>query len=326
MNVERSLAKVARVLAPLSLVLFAARHAHADAASEAAADALFKEGKSLATAGNYAAACAKFEASQKKAPAAGTLVNLADCYEHEGKIASAWITYKEAARAAAIRKKTEWETLSKGRIAALEPKLPRLTISPPDNAPADVTIARDGEALARGELSVAIPVDPGSHTVTASAPGRVPFEKRVDVREGATIEVSIPPLDAISSPRVALPSDTGTDGWPVQKTLGLVLGGVGVVGVGVGVATGIVTLGKKSDASALCTDYPRGCSDVAAARALNDDASAMAVVSTVGFVVGGALATAGAVLYFTAPNKTTALRVAPTFAGPGLGASFGGQF
>jgi hypothetical protein len=50
--------------------------AQADAGSSAAAEALFSEGKALANAKNFVAACPKFEASQKLDPGAGTLLHL----------------------------------------------------------------------------------------------------------------------------------------------------------------------------------------------------------------------------------------------------------
>lgn len=318
----------------LATTLFGAGIARADATSEAAADALFKEAKNLATAGNYSQACPKFEASQKKSPAAGTLVNLADCYEHEGKITSAWVTYKEAARAAALRKKPEWETLSKSRIAALEPKVPKLTVGPTSMADRpDMQITRDGETLARGEWAVAIPVDPGPHLIVATAPGRTAFKKTIDVlANGETLDVQIPVLEEAvgavvngNPPRRESPRPDES-GMATQKVVGLVLGTVGVVGGAIGAVTGVMTLGKKGDAAALCTSYPLGCSDTNAARALNDDASTMGAVSTVSFVVGGLLLASGTVLFLTAPKKTASLQIAPTFAGSSVGAMVGGRF
>jgi hypothetical protein len=313
----------------VTVSLLGAGPAQADAASEAAAEALFKQAKTLATAGNYAEACPKFEASQKKSPAAGTLVNLADCYEHEGKITSAWVTYKEASRASAIRKKTEWETLSKSRIAALEPKVPKLVVGPTPMADrADMQIARDGETLARSEWAVAIPVDPGTHTIVATAPGRATFKRTIDVpADGKTFEVRVPVLEETG---VALgKGDEGVHdegGMPTRKTVGLVLGGVGVVGVAIGTVTGILTFGKKSDAAALCTSYPLGCADPAAARALNGEASTMGAVSTISFVFGGVLLAGGTVLFLTAPKNVASLQIAPTFAGSSIGAVAGGRF
>src|SRR5579862_5648801 len=77
------------------------RPAAAQSASEqAAAEALFNQARDLMAAKQYADACPKFAESERLDPAPGTLLNLATCYERNGQIASAWVTFKEAATAA----------------------------------------------------------------------------------------------------------------------------------------------------------------------------------------------------------------------------------
>src|SRR5688572_27022649 len=74
--------------------------AHAQAENQAAARALFEEARDLAKAGNYSAACPKFEAANRLYASPGALLNLADCYEHLGRTASAWSQFGEAASVA----------------------------------------------------------------------------------------------------------------------------------------------------------------------------------------------------------------------------------
>src|SRR5512136_2811036 len=62
----------------------------------AAAEVLFREGRKLVAANDFAAACPKFAESQRLDPAVGTLLNWAACEEHVGKLASAWQRWKEA--------------------------------------------------------------------------------------------------------------------------------------------------------------------------------------------------------------------------------------
>src|SRR5262245_40354409 len=61
-----------------------------------AADYLFREARKASRAGNYAKACPLFAESLRLDPGAGTLMNLADCEEHLGQIASAWEHWREA--------------------------------------------------------------------------------------------------------------------------------------------------------------------------------------------------------------------------------------
>ena len=61
----------------------------------AAADVLFRRAKDALAAGNVDGACASFAESQRLDPAAGTLLNLADCEEKQGKLATAWQHFVE---------------------------------------------------------------------------------------------------------------------------------------------------------------------------------------------------------------------------------------
>src|SRR5690242_6612861 len=78
-------------------VLLGATTAGAQGADLAAAQSLFDAAKQLVAQGKHAEACPKFLASFKLDPKPGTAVNLADCYEKTGQIASAWARFQEAA-------------------------------------------------------------------------------------------------------------------------------------------------------------------------------------------------------------------------------------
>src|SRR5262245_9529459 len=64
------------------------------------ADALFKEGKSLFEAGNFAEACGRFAESDALDPTVSTLGLLAGCHEQQGRLATAWKEYLETAKRA----------------------------------------------------------------------------------------------------------------------------------------------------------------------------------------------------------------------------------
>src|SRR5689334_6286435 len=61
------------------------------------ARALFRSGRGLVAEGKYEQACPKFEQSLKLDPGLGTKFNLADCYEHLGKTATARTLFLEVA-------------------------------------------------------------------------------------------------------------------------------------------------------------------------------------------------------------------------------------
>src|SRR5262245_18728599 len=66
-------------------------HISARADDSAAAQALFDQGRKLMESERWAEACPKLEESQRLDPAGGTLLHLALCREHEGRIATAWV-------------------------------------------------------------------------------------------------------------------------------------------------------------------------------------------------------------------------------------------
>ncbi len=295
-----------------TLAAFTMRAVPALASDEAAAEALFLEAKKLAAAGKLAEACPKFAESNRLDRGAGTLIHLADCYAKNGQSASAWATFKDAASAAQALGRADWQKLATQRAAALEPKLAKLTIRVQD--PADkIEVTRDGAPTSPASWGTPIPVDVGSHGVEASAPSRTTFKTSVKVaKDGDRVEVVVPKLEnapvaavappppptpvPVTSPPVVHSGDEGAG----QRTVGFIVGGVGVAGVALGAVTGLIAMGKNSDSKKLCPENG-GCASTDAVSA-NDSAKGFGLVSTIGFIAGGAAVAAGAILIFTAPS------------------------
>ena len=130
----------------LAAVLGAPISAFAQSAdNKVQAEALFEEGRKLMDQQHYDEACKKLEGSQKLDPGAGTLLNLAACYEKNGQIASAWVTYKDAAAASAGRHQ-DWVDQANTKVTELEPKLSHLTIVVQQSLP-NLEIRRDGVVI-----------------------------------------------------------------------------------------------------------------------------------------------------------------------------------
>ena len=274
----------------------------------------------MAAKGRYAEACPKFEASQQLDPGLGTLLNLADCYEKLGKTASAWAEYRDAiplARAAGSKVRLD---LATSRAAALESRLSKLTIrvSSATSAVPGLEIRRDGAVVLQAELDSALPVDPGSHTLEASAPGKQRWSTTVQIAaDTPNVVVEVPALTeaadvkttaAVAATKSPAPKpESKPEGSPAehagssQRTVAIVVGAVGVAGLGVGTAFGILAKNKWSDAKAKCSNYPSACSPEGID--LNSTANSQATISTVAFIAGGAAVAAGAVLWFTAGSK-----------------------
>jgi serine/threonine-protein kinase len=295
--------------------------------SEAAATALFDDGRQLMDQQRWVEACPKLAESEQLAPSGGTLINLAECYEHTGQTASAWVAWKGAAARANAAGKRDIERNSLGRAAALEPALARLTIAV--EAASDVeglVVKRDGVVVGRTELGMGIPVDPGVHVVEASAPKKKTLSTKVDVsasQPSTQVNVRLEDEPAVVGPERVAPAAPATKpeqpsprpaGPPsgTQRTIGLVVGATGIAGIGVGTAFGLIAKSKNDEAL-----QPANCRTSAYCTreglALTSDAKNAATVSTIAFGVGAAAIAAGAVLWLTAPasSMTGEIRLAP---------------
>jgi hypothetical protein len=334
----------ASVLAFVAIVL---RSAPALAGDEAAAEALFLEAKRLAAEGKLAEACPKFAESNRLDRGAGTLIHLADCYEKNHQTASAWATFKDAASAAQGLGRADWQKLATQRAAALEPKLAKLTIKVQDPAE-KIEVTRDGSATSQASWGTPIPVDVGNHVVAASAPGRKAFKTTVTItKDGDRSEVMVPKLDvdatagaktpavAASSPGTGtrpVDADAGSSDGSAQRTIGLVVGAIGVAGLAVGGVTGLVAMAKNSDSKKACPN-DGACVSSDAVDA-NSSAKTFGTVSTIGFIAGGAAVAVGAVFILSAPSSrpahaataTKGIRVVPATDGRSAGMSVLGVF
>lgn len=185
------------------------------------------------------------------------------------------------------------------------------------------------EVFADGWLAVA----PTGHSIQASAPGREPLVLAIPPEDVPARSVTLPPLAEIR-PTTPPPQRTisGGGGASVQRTLGVALGAVGVIGVAIGTVAGVRTLAEQRDAVSACGGtYPRcSLSNESAVTSANDGAQTSGTVSTTAFVAGGLALGGGALLFFTAPRTEKAsrgtLRIVPTLGTNRTGASLAGQW
>jgi hypothetical protein len=313
----RALSSVAALVAVAACTALSASPARAQTGQDqAAAEGLFSQGRDLMAAGKLTEACAKFAESQRLDPSAGTLLNLATCYEKDGKVASAWVTFKEAATAAQRADEPERVKLARSKAEALAPSLPMLTVTvPPAADRPDLVVKRDGETVGRAVWGTPIPVDPGVHPVTASAPGFVEWKGEVKVDgPAAKVSIEVPALVAVPAPPVAppppAPASTGTPG-STQRVVGVVLGSVGLAGLAAGSVFGLLAKKHLDDSNGHCTGAVCDSTGVSAVS----DARSSATVSTIAFIAGGALLAGGVVVYLVAPRSGRSVGLAPG-AGP----------
>jgi serine/threonine-protein kinase len=315
--------------------------AHADAAS---AEALFREGRALIKQGKLDAGCDKLDASEKLESSVGTLLNLGDCREKQGRTATAWAAFRKAEALAKREGNDKKRQREAGRRAdKLEGSLAKITIQVGPKSKTDGTeIKRDGETLDPAVWGTAIVVDPGEHTIVAEAPNTKPWKTTVSVGKGGKRWVVVPTLEPIAvapapvlapeaitrpAPAPALVVEkprtvTVTHTWSTTRGIGVALGVVGLGALGGGIYYGNRSKDFEERSDAICPD--RECSDSEGLR-LNDDAQVAAKRANIFFVGGGVAVAAATVLWFVGKPDTETV-IAPSIGADHVGASLSRRF
>lgn len=268
--------------------------------NDAAARALFEDGRALMDQGEYAKACAKFEGSQKLGAKASTALNLGICYDKLNKFATAWSTFSTAAALAKREGHAERQAFAREQVAAMEAKLARLTITVGTSVQG-LEVTLDDKPVIPAMFGTALPIDPGKHRIVAIAPGKKAWNKEVIVpAEQANLTETIPLLEddasapvpgPVPSPTPTPPATPDPDPPPTPASttsplvyIGFSLGGVGLA---VGGIAGIVALANASTIRDNC----RGDDNTQCPSSESDNISSaetVANVSNVGFAVGAA--------------------------------------
>jgi hypothetical protein len=312
---SRSAIAVAFALAASSL----ARSAHAQSLDDAhaRADALFREGQQLLTAGQVATACEKLEESQRLDPKLGRLLNVAYCHEQLGRNATAWGEYNQAAALALQLGQAERQTFARHQAGELARKLSFVQLDLAE-APDLSQVTVDGREIGRDQWGLPQPTDPGAHTMTFAAAGHRTRMQVVTVNSPGTVRVAVAPLEPEAPPPPAatpppapalavVPASEFRRPAGSSRAIGWSVGAAGGAALGAGVGFGLRAISLKRDADPLCPS--RMCTPQG--MALIDDAKTAATVATVGFVAGVIGVGVGAWLVLRTPSGSTQTTVAP---------------
>lgn len=250
------------------------------AAEPAVAEALFEEAQRLVEQGEYAKACPKFAESQRLDPQRGTLLNLADCHEHQGRIATAWSEYKQLADIATLAHDDERAEYANKRIAELAPKVGRVSF----HVIGDIeTLRLDGEVLGRAAWETHLPLDAGEHVVEGM--GKATSVRRsFSSNDGANVEVEI----VLPKPPLPPPPPPRTNPWKTAGWIGTVTGSLAIA---TGLVFGGTALGWKGTVDSHCD--PMGACDPRGLEAV-DQTRGFALASTI-FITAGAIVLAGGI-------------------------------
>ena len=262
----------------------------ASAQNVAIAQKLYDDAMQLMAEKKYAEACPKLAESNRLDAGMGTRFYLGDCYENLGRVASAWALFTDVADEAKRTKQSGRESVARDRAKQLEGRLPKMTLQVPASvANVPGVHVRDNDTIVNTPLwGQPVPVDPGRHTITVSAPGRRTWEKVVDLKEGAAETVT---LGELAPAEVKLST----------KQIGAIaLGSAGLASIVVGSVFGMQARSKwREDVVAKsCIGGVITQCDLADAQKRFDASGAQtdATVSTVTFAIGGVALAGAAVL------------------------------
>jgi hypothetical protein len=265
----------------------------------ARAETLFRQGRASADALDYPRACVAFAASMRLDPAPGTLLNLADCEEHIGRLATAWHDFLRVE--SLLPAADERKAIAVERARALRPRVPQLTIRLGPDLPRDTRVFCDDVELEQGSLGLAQALDPGSHVVLVVAVGHESVSTPVVLAEHDAIVAVVSPGAAVASP-TPRQAPTYAAVW--------LTGAAGVLSIGVGTYFGGRALAERSLRDAGCTGSTCSALGRTASDAAQNDARIADIALGVGIV---ALAMGGVLLLTTGGHDRggIAWRVSP---------------
>jgi hypothetical protein len=195
------------------------------------------------------------------------------------------------------------------RLDELDKVQPTLVFEVKDSQDRDITavkVSLDGRLLVESVAGAAIPVEPGPHTFTFETAGEKPVTKEFVLREGdhARHEPILFGVRTKTAAPTAAPAQLYyVPHGRVQRTVGLLVGGVGVIGLGLGALFGELASSRWSAAMKVCPSSPTCTTgDYTQANQDRNNALTLAPVSTVAFIAGGVLAAGGIVVFATAPG------------------------
>jgi hypothetical protein len=291
------------------VVLGATGTARADT-DEQRAVTLFEKGRKLARDGRCAEAIGPLLESIHYVEGVGPLLNLGNCSETLGRTASAYRYFVRAEEVAGAKGDGRREEAAQ-RARVLEKEVPTLVVHVPAEIRASAEVHLDGDPLPRDRWETPVPVDPGSHALELLAPPRPAQTRTVKVAKGEHANVvltapSVPsePGQGASRDEERRPTDAAERRPGPQRTLGLVAGGAGAVGLAVGAIFGVMSISAHASVVGRCPTYPTcPASDRADLDDLNGRAHSTGTISTVAVIAGLALLAGGALLYLTADAK-----------------------
>jgi hypothetical protein len=193
------------------------------------ARAQFQRGIELEQAGNWSEAIQQFREVGQVRMTPHVRFHIAFCEEGLGRLVTALGGY-ELALSEADQVGADFRGEVETAIKNLKERIPKLVIERGEGADA-ATVQLDGVDLGASSVGVEVPLDPGPHSVAATAPGMKPFSTTADLREREVTRVTLV-LEAEPEPAKPPPPKEQvlvvTREEPPKRLVPYLIGGAGV--------------------------------------------------------------------------------------------------
>jgi hypothetical protein len=275
----------------------------------AAARDLATQGLQAFEAGRWAEAETLFTRAEAIVHAPPHLLYYARASVKEGKLIQANEAYVKILRERlpdkAPRAFLEAQQAAAAEQPTLDQAIPRVTIVVEGEGARDARVTINGADFSKALVGIAAPRDPGELTIAASAPGWKRAETKLVLKEGAreTVKLTLATREvrtADTAPKESPPPRNGL------RAAAWVTLGVGVLALGAGTYFLIDNRNNRQSANDLCNLPDGGCpsNQRDTIQSYDSNADRSAVLSVIGYGVGGATVIAGTVMMLKSRGKT----------------------
>lgn len=291
------MAAVALSLFPLTLAVLTPSTAMAQTEREQARK-LGEAGLEAFSAERWQEAYDRFQEADRLFHAPTLVLFMARCQDKLGKPVEAVALYErllqEEIPKGASKAFVEAQDTARTELPAVQAQIATLKVVLTNAESANPQVLVDGAPVPPEALD-GRKMNPGEHSVEVVVAGTDPIVQTVTLEPGGskTVEIALPVRK--SAPPPPPPAAEPQEGSLLPAIAAFA---VGAAGLGVGAVTGIMTLSRADDLKAQCPDDR--CPGQLAAE--GDRIDALAVVSTIGFIVGGTATAAGVVLVIVRPG------------------------
>ena len=204
----------------------------------------FTQGTAYERNGAWEKALERFERALAVKQTPQLYLHMGYCREQLNQLLEALEAYSRARELAREQKLIDALRVAQERSKALEPRIPKLTIVVPADAK-NPRVWVDDVAFSSDALADPISINPGPHSVRATAEGARSFRRSLNLGVGESrrveLELEAPPKKPVPVPPSEAPA------WP-----GFVLLGAGIAGLGAGVALLVLAIHEDGEIDDRC--------------------------------------------------------------------------